>query len=79
MPGAPAVNDRTLIVASAGSGKTHTLTSHLARLIQAGVPPEQLSALTFSRAAAGEIYMELIARLLDKGDVKALRHLVAVQ
>ena len=73
------MNDRTLIVASAGSGKTHTLTSHLAQLIQAGVPPEQLSALTFSRAAAGEIYMELIARLLDKGDVKALRHLVAVQ
>ena len=52
-----------IIMASAGSGKTFALTSRLIRLLAHGVRPERIAALTFSRAAAGEILDELVGRL----------------
>ena len=52
-----------IIMASAGSGKTFALTSRLIRLLASGVRPERIAALTFSRAAAGEILDELVGRL----------------
>lgn len=52
-----------LIEASAGTGKTFTLVSHLTRLLLTGADPSSIVALTFSRAAAGEIFGELMARL----------------
>jgi len=54
-----------LISASAGSGKTFTLVTRLIRLLASGVAPERILALTFSRAAAGEIFDALVKRLAE--------------
>jgi DNA helicase-2/ATP-dependent DNA helicase PcrA len=43
------------IIAGAGTGKTRTLVSRLARLIDDGVPPERILLVTFSRRAAAEL------------------------
>ena len=44
-----------LIVAGAGTGKTRTLVSRLARLLDDGVAPERILLVTFSRRAAAEL------------------------
>ena len=53
----------TVIEASAGTGKTFSLVTRLLELIFAGVEPERIVALTFSRMAAGEIFNSFIERL----------------
>ena len=44
-----------LVVAGPGTGKTRTLTGRTVRLIQGGVDPERILALTFSNRAAEEM------------------------
>src|SRR5438105_5725807 len=44
-----------LVIAGAGSGKTLTLASRVARLVLAGADPNRLLMLTFSRRAALEM------------------------
>lgn len=44
-----------LISAGAGTGKTRTLVSRLARMLDDGVPPERVLLVTFSRRAAAEL------------------------
>ncbi len=54
--------------ASAGSGKTVRLSVRFCALVAAGVPPEAICALTFTRAATREIFAAVIKRLTE-GDV----------
>ena len=44
-----------LVIAGAGSGKTMTLASRVARLVLAGADPQRILLLTFSRRAAQEM------------------------
>ena len=48
-------NDPLLVIAGAGSGKTSTLASRVARLVLDGADPQRLLLLTFSRRAAHEM------------------------
>lgn len=70
----PIENGRYLIEASAGTGKTFTITHLVLRLILTGVPVRQILVTTFSRAAADELksrILELLNEELDKRIPKA--------
>ncbi|QKF65007.1 ATP-dependent helicase [Campylobacter corcagiensis] len=53
-----------LILAGAGSGKTKTITTRLAYLIQNGIPPHSTLTLTFTNKAANEMRSRAL-KLLD--------------
>jgi ATP-dependent exoDNAse (exonuclease V) beta subunit len=59
---APVPNLRVL--ANAGSGKTFLLTSRYLQLLAAGVAPDRIIALTFTRKAAGEFLDKILQRLM---------------
>lgn len=61
-----------VIVAGAGTGKTRTLTARVARLIEAGVAPERVLLLTFTRRAAAAMTSRAAALC---GDPEAGRRL----
>jgi ATP-dependent exoDNAse (exonuclease V) beta subunit len=60
--------DRTLIEASAGTGKTYSLAVRMLRLLFAEQSPEGILATTFTRKAAGEILervLEMLANAIE--------------
>lgn len=53
----------TWLSANAGSGKTRVLTDRVARLLLAGVQPQHILCLTYTKAAASEMQNRLFQRL----------------
>ncbi len=75
-------DDPLVIVAGAGTGKTRTLTSRVARLLERGVAPERILLLTFTRRAADDMLARAAAlsghrewgRRLRGGTFHAIAH-----
>lgn len=60
----------SVILASAGSGKTYELAGRYIRLLGAATSPDRILALTFTRKAAGEMLARVFKRLFE-GATKA--------
>lgn len=58
---------RELILASAGAGKTFTISSRIIGLLAEGAPAESILASTFTRKAAAEILGRVLTRLAEAG------------
>jgi ATP-dependent helicase/nuclease subunit A len=76
--------ENLLIEASAGTGKTQSLAERLIALLKSGVAPQEIVALTFSRAAAGEIFERFVMLLAERAasspeDARLLRRVLATQ
>ena len=60
-----------LIIAGAGSGKTGVITTRIAWMIEQGIDPESILAMTFTNKSAGEM-VERVKELLEAtGDPRA--------
>ena len=63
-----AIDERRLIRASAGTGKTYQLTNRYISRLLLGVSPAEILAVTFTRNAAAEILDRVLVRLAAAAD-----------
>ena len=57
------VNKNFFVEASAGSGKTTSLISRMIAMVRAGIKIQEISAITYTKAAAKEFYVRFQERL----------------
>jgi hypothetical protein len=71
---AHAVNpaENVVLEASAGTGKTRVLVDRYVNLLGAGVDPEHILAITFTRKAAAEMRQRIVERLKEASRTSAL-------
>src|SRR5262245_12381676 len=60
------VNGPLLVIAGAGTGKTHTLTTRIVHLVNTGVDPRSILAVTFTNKAAHEM-LERVTKNIPVG------------
>ena len=56
----------TAVIAGPGTGKTFTLVERIVRLVESGIKPEEITAVTFTVRAAAEMRERLSAKGLLK-------------
>ncbi|KAF3977360.1 MAG: DNA helicase Rep [Methylococcales symbiont of Iophon sp. n. MRB-2018] len=61
-----------LVLAGAGSGKTHVITEKIAYLVKQGTPARNIAALTFTNKATREMKAR-VAKLLDSKQSRGIR------